>query len=587
MDVATTAPGPSRKSDPLHPGGPPARGSDAADKAGALLIDGIDKSISELTLEEGSGSPSKGGKGGVKFSSPVWLQRMRLAIDLLEACGAHKVVDLGCGEGKLLGRIGLNNALDTDSVLVVGVDTDENALFDSDRWCVAPFGRHLCVAWRRDFPLRLKLLKGDILRVPLEYKGWPDAVTLIEVIEHLQPADLPALSKSIFGDLCPAMCLVTTPNKDFNPLFSDKPTFVRHSDHKFEWTRQEFQEWCLSVCKSYPNYDVFFVGVGSPTPAHPTPPSLLPPPPPPSPSPSPSPSHTNTNTPTFIYTNPTTLSHSRHGKPFGIVRLLPPDSYIDASGKATAAATSSVLGVPYTTECAPDAAAWAMSQAYGCCTQCAVFRRKDDGGAAIGAGGGGGGGEVAGWKDFDGFWWPSVRDEGYDRTSRIVGLVQRFAQPPMEPYGRPTDEELEVEAEAIPDQTLDLTDVWQEDTESAKELRRLCLNDQQTLLQVLSDDHHFSFADPSQPSLVTVSFTPPPSIHSDTEPEDEMDDDTIDQAMAIDGEEDGKQEQESGGWGGWGGWGDDVEHQDHHQQQQEQQGRAVVAMDWEDDEEAW
>ena len=90
-------------------------------------------------------------------------------------------------------------------------------------------------------------------------------MTLLARIEHLQPADLPALSKSIFGDLCPAMCLVTTPNKDFNPLFSDKPTlpphthshthtmgrgqmvhlavcsFIRHSDHKFEWTRQEFQ----------------------------------------------------------------------------------------------------------------------------------------------------------------------------------------------------------------------------------------------------------------------------------------------------------------------------------------------------------
>ena len=91
MDVATTAAGLSPQSDPLHPG------SDAADKAGALLIDGIDKSISELTLEEGSGSPSKGGKGGVKFSSPVWLQRMRLAIDLLEACGAHKVRSGGGG----------------------------------------------------------------------------------------------------------------------------------------------------------------------------------------------------------------------------------------------------------------------------------------------------------------------------------------------------------------------------------------------------------------------------------------------------------------------------------------------------------
>ena len=82
-----------------------------------------------------------------------------------------------------------------------------------------------------------------------------------------------------------------------------------------------------------------------------------------------------------------------------------------------------MLGVPYTTECAPDDAAWAMSQAYGCCTQCAVFRRKGDGGAAVGAGVGGG--EVAGWKDFDGFWWPSVRDEGYDRTVSDPATVRQ------------------------------------------------------------------------------------------------------------------------------------------------------------------
>ncbi|CEM36132.1 unnamed protein product [Vitrella brassicaformis CCMP3155] len=550
MNRVSTSTGPTgiRKSDPI------------ADKAG------IDKGIGERALEEGSGSPSKGG-GGVKFGSPVWLQRMRLAIDLLEACGAHKVVDLGCGEGKLLGRIGLYNALDTDTVEVVGVDIDEDALFDSDRWCVTPFGRHLCAAWRRDFQLKLRLLTGDILRVPMEYKGWPDAVTLIEVIEHLQPADLPALAKSVFGDLCPAMCLVTTPNKDFNPLFSDTPTFIRDSDHKFEWTRQEFQEWCLSVCKSYPKYDVFFVGVGQP-PAHPTPPSILPP--------------SNTNTPPFIYTSPTTLSEARHGKPFGIVRLLSPDSHTGAS--ATAAPTTRVLDVPYTSECAPDDAAWAMFQAYGCCSQCAVFRRKDGGATATGAGGEGGE-----WKHFDSFWWPSVRDEGYDRTSRIVSLVQYIAEPPSKlvewsPF-LPTEEELE--AESIPDQTLDLIKVWGEDTESAKELRRLCLNDQQTLFQVLADDHHFRFADPSQPSMVTVSFTPPPSYHSDADQ-----DDTTDQDIAIDGE-DGKQE--SGGWrpgawrppwGDWNGWGDD-EKQQRQQQQRHQQGSAAVDLDEEEDEEAW
>ena len=41
----------------------------------------------------------------------------------------------------------------------------------------------------------------------------------------------------------------------------------RHWDHKFEWTRSEFELWCNEVCQLF-NYSVDFDGVGSPPEQH-------------------------------------------------------------------------------------------------------------------------------------------------------------------------------------------------------------------------------------------------------------------------------------------------------------------------------
>jgi hypothetical protein len=77
----------------------------------------------------------------------------------------------------------------------------------------------------------------------------------------------------------PKVCVVTTPNRDFNVLFDyleslnpngeKKKTYrrdgvpyrMRHHDHRFEWTRQEFRTWALAAAKEY-GYDVQFTGVG-------------------------------------------------------------------------------------------------------------------------------------------------------------------------------------------------------------------------------------------------------------------------------------------------------------------------------------
>jgi hypothetical protein len=60
----------------------------------------------------------------------------------------------------------------------------------------------------------------------------------------------------------PATVLVTTPNVEYNPLFETLPEGqLRHSDHRFEWTRAEFAEWADGVA-SRCGYRVRYVGIG-------------------------------------------------------------------------------------------------------------------------------------------------------------------------------------------------------------------------------------------------------------------------------------------------------------------------------------
>ena len=69
---------------------------------------------------------------------------------------------------------------------------------------------------------------------------------------------------NIFSYINPEYVIVTTPNKDFNFYFPD-PSKFRHYDHKFEWTRSEFENWAETTANQY-SYEVFFTGVGCPPP---------------------------------------------------------------------------------------------------------------------------------------------------------------------------------------------------------------------------------------------------------------------------------------------------------------------------------
>jgi len=167
-------------------------------------------------------------------------QRMTRVTELVSAIGAKTVLDLGCGEGRLLSRLLESKSLDR----VVGMDVSVRALeLAADRL-------HLDRMPPRQ-RARIELLHGSLLYRDDRLKGF-DAATVIEVIEHLDPPRLAAFERVLFEAARPTFAIVTTPNREYNVKFEGlAPGRFRHGDHRFEWTREEFHAWCGRQCERF------------------------------------------------------------------------------------------------------------------------------------------------------------------------------------------------------------------------------------------------------------------------------------------------------------------------------------------------
>lgn len=192
---------------------------------------------------------------GIQFDPPVYIQRYRTVHDILEKENIVKVIDFGCAEGKFLRYIKKIETLEE----IAAVDSQYSCLVDT-RQVAAP------LAWdflfKRKRPLCIKLYKGSICDCDSRVAGF-DAVTCIELLEHLNNTDLERVPYTVFGYIQPRLAIFTTPNKDFNCLFPGIKKF-RHWDHKFEWDRTEFRTWCLNITKQFSNYTFDILGIGDP-----------------------------------------------------------------------------------------------------------------------------------------------------------------------------------------------------------------------------------------------------------------------------------------------------------------------------------
>jgi len=86
---------------------------------------------------------------------------------------------------------------------------------------------------------------------------------VVEVIEHLDIPRLSAFERVLFEFTAPPVVIVTTPNAEYNVNYGmSDPEALRHSDHRFEWTRTEFKAWAEKMCERY-GYSVEFSNIGA------------------------------------------------------------------------------------------------------------------------------------------------------------------------------------------------------------------------------------------------------------------------------------------------------------------------------------
>ncbi|TQL19542.1 3' terminal RNA ribose 2'-O-methyltransferase Hen1 [Streptomyces sp. SLBN-134] len=182
--------------------------------------------------------------------TPLAVQRREAILAALRAAGASRVLDLGCGQGQLVQAL----LRDPSFTEVVGVDVSVRALtIASRRLKLDRMGERQAA--------RVKLLQGSLAYTDKRLRGY-DAAVLSEVIEHLDLPRLPALEYAVFGAARPRTVLVTTPNVEYNVRWESLPAgHVRHGDHRFEWTRDEFRAWAGTVAERH-GYEVEFVPVG-------------------------------------------------------------------------------------------------------------------------------------------------------------------------------------------------------------------------------------------------------------------------------------------------------------------------------------
>ncbi|MEU6767040.1 3' terminal RNA ribose 2'-O-methyltransferase Hen1 [Streptomyces sp. NPDC046853] len=181
---------------------------------------------------------------------PLAVLRREAILAALTGAGAGRVLDLGCGQGQLVQAL----LKDTRFTEIAGVDVSMRALtIASRRLKLDRMGERQAE--------RVKLFQGSLAYTDKRLKGY-DAAVLSEVIEHLDEERLPALEYAVFGSARPRTVLVTTPNVEYNVRWETLPAgHVRHGDHRFEWTREEFRAWARQVAGRH-GYDVDFVPVG-------------------------------------------------------------------------------------------------------------------------------------------------------------------------------------------------------------------------------------------------------------------------------------------------------------------------------------
>ncbi|CAL5078461.1 unnamed protein product [Urochloa decumbens] len=202
------------------------------------------------------------------FSPPLSKQRVEFAVQHINELHATTLVDFGCGSGSLL-----DSLLEHPTTLekLVGVDISRKGLTRAAKSLHQKLSKKSLV--QATVPTAV-LYHGSITDFDSRLYGF-DIGTCLEVIEHMEEDQASLFGNVVLSSFRPTVLIVSTPNYEYNPILQRSavpnkddeadenagPCKFRNHDHKFEWTRAQFQCWATDLAVKH-NYSVEFCGVG-------------------------------------------------------------------------------------------------------------------------------------------------------------------------------------------------------------------------------------------------------------------------------------------------------------------------------------
>ncbi|KAK1560775.1 hypothetical protein Q3G72_030791 [Acer saccharum] len=206
------------------------------------------------------------------FSPPLSKQRVEYAVQHIRQSCSTTLVDFGCGSGSLL-----DSLLDYPTSLekVVGVDISLKSLSRAAKILHSKLSKKSDVVPYNDVKSAV-LYDGSITVFDSRLRGF-NIGTCLEVIEHMEEDEACNFGNIVLSYFQPRILIVSTPNYEYNVILQrSSPTSqeddpdekiqsqsckFRNHDHKFEWTREQFNSWASELAARH-NYSVEFSGVG-------------------------------------------------------------------------------------------------------------------------------------------------------------------------------------------------------------------------------------------------------------------------------------------------------------------------------------
>ncbi|WP_223836566.1 methyltransferase domain-containing protein [Paenibacillus oceani] len=201
--------------------------------------------------EESTAAPAAADDGEQDAPQPkIRLNELRYQaiIETVEALADKtSIVDFGSGEGKLAAKLGWIDGVER----VLAVEPSAVAQLRAiDRFAKMEGRQGAAVPTP---------VSGSLFYFDESLRGH-NVMILCEVIEHIDEHRLARVMDTIVHEYRPEVLIVTTPNKEYNRVYEMEDEAMRHNDHRFEWTREEFRDWCDSWASD--RYTVDWKGIG-------------------------------------------------------------------------------------------------------------------------------------------------------------------------------------------------------------------------------------------------------------------------------------------------------------------------------------